>query len=117
MRSLEQFAKMAGTKEENSRTNEDESKYENEKFLEKLKILAEKVGITVEEAVERKLSKNQLKKMIKNEVRVYRRATIPFLMHTFIAKNPTKTSVSTFPSRHSKQSRRRSAKGLVRNKN
>ena len=58
---------MAELKEKTG-TNFDEAKYDDENFMKKLKILAEKVGISVEEAKERKLSKNQLKKMIRNEV-------------------------------------------------
>ena len=58
---------MTETKADNQ-INCDDSKYEDENFMKKLAILAEKVGITVEEAKERKLSKNQLKKMIRNEV-------------------------------------------------
>lgn len=62
---------MAELTDENNQVNSDDSKYQDENFLKKMKILADQVGISMEEAIERKLSKNQLKKMIKTEVREF----------------------------------------------
>lgn len=46
----------------------DDSKFEDEKFVQKLKVIADQLGLSMDEVKEKKLSKNQLKKMLRGQV-------------------------------------------------
>lgn len=60
------ITKMASTKFKSGQI--DESKFEDAKYMEKLKVWSERVGLTIEEIKEKKITKNQLKKMFKQQV-------------------------------------------------
>lgn len=109
---------MAEPTGENKQVNSDDSKYQDENFLKKLKLLAEQVGMTVEEAIERKLSKNQLKKMVKTEVSLPSGSDAgSYHLKSRFKAVSTKNCLQTLPSSHSKRSSKKSAKGLARSRN
>lgn len=51
-----------------NRLKDDESKFEDETYLSKLKPISEELGLSIEEIKERKITKTQLKKMLKDKV-------------------------------------------------
>lgn len=65
--------------EQNDQKPEVEDPFQDENYLKKLKVYAEKLKISLDDVQSRRLSKNQLKRLVRNQVFLYPKFLLNFV--------------------------------------